>query len=260
MDDKSTNPDTGKLILSGVQSKLIAGMISGFIEVSVNQPLEFVKVQIQEAAQKQSHVNWNKIIHPKELYRGYPPRVLGIVPMRLAFWGGQSIANEHLHNYNLPLWFHYTCGGIVGGLCQTPIDTPIEVIKTHMMTNRHAKFLDIVKAGKFPGFRYNLARNIGFAIPVSISLSQKKDGEHTHNFLLGAVGGFIGSIMTQPIDYFKTYVQRHNSNKISHVAWELIKKHPMVLFSGWFPRALGGFCNMGIGSLIFIEVNRLLTN
>ena len=43
--------------------------------------------------------NYYKTTGITGIYSGYIPRILGIVPLRVVFWGSQEISNEYLKPY-----------------------------------------------------------------------------------------------------------------------------------------------------------------
>ena len=78
------------------------------------------------------------------------------------------------------------------------------------------------------------------------------------NFLKGAVGGFIASIITQPIDYIKTKKQRITLHQRSIT--DIIRSEYKFLMVGTMPRAILGFLNMGIGVSVYSFVAKVFKN
>lgn len=248
----------------------LAGSLSGICEVTFNNPIERVKVALQYAEQTGSRFSWREQLRLSNLYRGWAPRVMAAGPMRLLYWSTQSITNEYVgNNYYLPRSVHYAIGGMAGGLFQTLIDNPAEVVKTRLMTDttRTQTVGRIIKESNWrsivmPGIQYTACRNMFFCVPVSIALSYKRDNDPLYNFCLGGLGGFIGSLYTQPLDYIKTHhqtVDKHGNSMVEPIDWAKMRQRPQRLMKGWFPRAAAGLINMGIGGAIFIEIMRIMS-
>ena len=83
------------------------------------------------------------------------------------------------------------------------------------------KILESFKNLNFSGvITTHLFRNIGFAIIVNSTISMNRDSNYH-----AAIGGFVGSILTQPFDNLKTWYQSGNKKFPKH--WKL--KNYMVL-------------------------------
>ena len=72
------------------------------------------------------------------------------------------------------------------------------------------------------------------------------------HFLKGAIGGFIGSVITQPLDYIKTEQQRLVKNNRTII--DIIIKDYKFFMVGTMPRAILGFLNMGIGATVYTVI------
>ena len=177
---------------------------------------------MQENSQKYNNIKRYKIIKNiyknqglKGFYRGYVPRLFCIIPMRVLYWGVQNNSNIYLKkNFNLKNSERLILSGTIAGIMQTIIDNPIENIKIKMMTDNKISILSIIKKSKYPGFYITSLRNAGFAICVNVAINYKENINNSNTFLLGAFGGFIGSVLTQPLDYLKTEIQRKKEKKI----------------------------------------------
>ena len=73
--------------------------------------------------------------------------------------------------------------------------------------------------------------------------------DKTIDFLRAGTGAILASIITQPLDYFKTQVQ--SNRKVYDIK-------PKALFSGYATRASMAFINMSIGYSIFSTINNLI--
>ena len=66
------------------------------------------------------------------------------------------------------------------------------------------------------------------------------------------LGGLLGSVLTQPIDYVKTQQQRSNDKRsILTILRETSKDNYKKLYIGGFYRALLSICSMGIGFIAY---------
>lgn len=274
----------------------IAGGLSGLVEVCFTHPLDYFKTKIQELSiSDKKNANLKYVIKNTKglngFYIGILPRLIGIAPMRLIYWGTLETTNTYCKKMNLHGYQKSLTVGIVCGLAQTTIDNPIEIIKTQIMTGgkinmckkscstidaklcklktHHVKPCEVETSFisallSFRGFYATLARNIVFASCVNYSLNYQKNNNHFHNFIMCALGGFIGSVISQPFDTIKTELQRnHHGDNITNRE-RLIKlyissiKNPSLLWSGGFMRALLGFVNMGVGGLVFTNIKQLI--
>jgi hypothetical protein len=262
---------------------LISGAISGLVEVQTTHPIDVIKTKLQ-----QSTLNINQTI--KHIYKthgligfynGLIPRLIGIVPMRIVYWNSQYYSTKYYLTLNFSYQSSLILGGLSGGILQTIIDNPIETIKTRMINGSN-----LTTAIKLPyyGFGATLLRNSIFAVSMNYISNKYKVSTNKYfldlntivfdysiilNFFIGAIGGLIGSVITQPFDYIKTQLQSIDSyNKIEYKlkqkeilnkAYNNLIKNPSYLMKGWQPRAFLCFMNMGIGSVIFHTSNEYLT-
>ena len=94
-------------------------------------------------------------------------------------------------------------------------------------------------------------RNIGFAIVLNLFLHTGNDHrDKTIDFIRAGTGAVIASIITQPLDYFKTQVQ--SNKRVFNITLK-------ALFSGYITRASMAFINMSIGYSIFSTIYDLIT-
>jgi len=240
----------------------IAGSISGIVEVLVSHPIDRIKTEMQTLALTNSNSTIRsaiKNIHAVDgingFYSGIIPRVGGIIPMRLTYWGTMRTMNNVTQNQH-PL-IKYIVPGFATGCLQTVVDNPIEVLKVKLMTGAKTVKLNTL----YDGFSPCLGRNIIFAIPVGVCT--KMFGSD-HSFLAGATGGFIGSIISQPFDVIKTEMQRHSKNKIvksqKEIFMDIYKKNPINLWAGVTMRATLGCVNMGVGFFVLDHIYDFLHN
>jgi solute carrier family 25 2-oxodicarboxylate transporter 21 len=235
----------------------IAGGLSGISEVTLTHWMDNIKTRRQEAQLTNSQINWNKLTI-RDLYRGYIPRVAGIVPMRFVFWGAQSTANEYCQPLPISSSSKYLIAGGIAGATQSAIDNPIEVMKIKMMTSKsQIKFNEL---NLYRGFLPTLCRNVTFASVFNTVIHYREIHNHRDRFVTGAVGGFIASILSQPFDVVKTEIQRHGSNQTQTFSflYKLIKNNPKTLFSGGLTRCILNCSTMSIGFVSVIYIKELL--
>jgi len=241
---------------------LIYGAVSGIVESCFSHPIDFYKVKYQELVfnnRTQTKPNIISFMSSNiknngffSLYRGFVPKILSIIPTRTAFWGVQDICNRKLPITH-PIQ-KYTISGIIAGFCQTIVETPGEVFKIQMMSNKGLKS-NIIR-NSFNGFQWNAARNSAFCAAVCLSNNCYQSDNKIKKFMVNGTSAFMACIITQPLDFMKTKYQINDSNyKLSFI--KAIKDYKFKIFSGALPRSYTGFVNMGIGSIIF---NYLVNN
>jgi solute carrier family 25 2-oxodicarboxylate transporter 21 len=237
----------------------LSGSLSGVAEVTISHPLDRIKTRLQESALEHKNISLKNCIeqisNEKGFYKGFSPRIIGIMPMRFTYWGTLiSMNNITKHESNT---VKYILPGLVAGCVQSCIDNPIEVIKIKLMTNNNNNIINYNKL--YNGFSACLIRNILFAIPVGICTRLCL---FDNSFLAGATGGIIGSLISHPFDVMKTEIQRCNSKHTSYVeiVKDLYKYNPMKLWSGVSVRATLGCINMSIGFLAFDHINKICSN
>ena len=256
---------------------LTSGALSGLIEGLVTHPIDYTKIKLQENQLKNKYIVGNKIKYTVShtyrnygitgFYRGLGPKLGGVIPMRLFYWGVLNDINMKLRNENDSQTMKLNklvASGVITGSLQTFIENPIEVMKINMMTNYKVKtsevFKHILKTYPGAGFKVTLVRNIPFAICTNIGVFWNSNNSPYQQFLYGATGGFIGCIISQPFDYIKTDNQRHRNTKPLGFRdiIKIWKTDPKKLWTGGLARAILGFCTMGIGAVCFCQIyNRL---
>ena len=240
-------------------NRYISGGLSGIIEVLFTHPLDFLKTKKQEYVQKGIKENfYNSLMREKNLnlYRGVIPRVCGVAPMRLTFWGIQDNTTCVLKKRGITGYQNEIISGSTAGFFQTLLDNPIEILKIQQMTNQKIDLAEIIKNH---GFKPTMIRNVGFAICMTtIGIHNKTDNDFK-NFSICATAGAIGSILTQPFDYVKTKIQRTKKQlSIYQVMKDVIKDDPKKLYTGGLNRMLLGFVSMGVGFVAFDNFNKII--
>jgi len=245
-------------------NKFIAGGLSGITEVLMTHPIDYMKTKSQEYKQTgKSFNNFYKEIAPygiRSYYSGLIPRILGIIPMRLTFWGIQDNTKTLLENKHINSKYNFVLIAITGGTTQTLIDNQIEIIKIGQMTN--SPKTEIMKSLlKFRGFNTSLVRNIGFTSCLSYFCFTKiEDNDTIYNKLkYAAYGGALGSIITQPFDYVKTQKQRCNDERpMMKILIETYKESPKKLYTGGLYRMGLSLLTMSIGFTSYDSFKKIL--
>jgi len=240
--------------------KYISGILAGVAEVIITHPIDYYKTQKQYNAYNSNLINNFKI---RNMYNGFVPRLLGIVPMRLVFWCTQDFGEDIFENYK----YKYALAGGLAGFAQSLIDYPIEQFKIRNMIYKQP-FNVILKdfinnKSHTNGFMLTSSRNILFAIIFNHIAKTHTNSNNTiyQNFMIASSSGFIAGALTQPIDYFKTIVQSSKEKQISikdifndSLKTQKQNKFNMkyfVFFKGLWSRSSMTFLNMGIGFTIY---------
>lgn len=219
-------------------NRMKASLISGIMEVGVTHPLDYIKTILQSKTGSKNNDSFKTISLLKTPYKGITSKLAGTIPMRIIFWCSLDKFNS--------VGINPILSGFITSLIQTTIDYPIEQIKTQRMVNNR-RVLDSFKNINLKGAIIpHLFRNIGFAITVNYIINKNPDSNYH-----GAIGGFIGSILTQPLDNLKTWYQSGNILFPKH--WKL--KNYMV---GWNYRASVSLLSMNVGWVTYHKVKCLL--
>ena len=89
------------------------------------------------------------------------------------------------------------------------------------------------------GFLLTLLRNMGFTIVLTSCIHNNDD-----SMIRGAIGGFMGSILTHPLDSLKTWYQAGNKNY--PIQWNIND-----YYKGWYFRAGISLISMNIGWIVY---------
>ena len=218
-------------------NRINASIISGIIEVGATHPIDYLKTLLQK---NESKVNFSQVKeYMKTPYKGVGSRLVGVVPMRILFWN--SLDYFKSKNYTP------TMAGLYTSIIQTSIDYPIEQIKTQQMI-RNQKHLSIVECFKnikiMPSLITHLGRNAGFAIIMNQIIQQKPDSMY-----YGAIGGFLASLVSHPLDSLKTWYMTGNQKYPLH--WGL-----KDYMRGWHFRCSISLISMNIGWIIYYRLSQ----
>lgn len=226
-----------------IYNTFICASIAGIVEVITSHPFDVVKTKLQ---QNTFPKNRKGILDLKMYYRGFIPRILGVIPMRGVYWTSQHYYNLHLNGLEVfPEKSRYLISGVLAGATQTLVDSPVEYIKIMAINQSKANFFSSYRA-LYYGFWFNLYRNSIFAATVNFSIYYPEKYQPYYP----AIGGLVGSIVSQPLDYLKTHQQAGNIKGFRDFC-KNFKKHQKYIMRGTLPRATLGFINMGIGGTVF---------
>jgi hypothetical protein len=241
-------------------TKYKSGVLAGIVEVLVTHPIDNYKTLRQFNAYNGTFNKFNF----KTMYNGLFTRIYGIAPMRLIFWCTQDFGEKYFDKYS----YKYAMSGALAGSFQTVVDYPIEQIKIRRMIYKDSYsdiIKDLIKSNNISsGFGVTFLRNVGFATVFNHLLKTNSSNNNTStnssnnntstNFALAAGSGFVSSIVTQPIDYFKTIIQSNKGNNISvkNIFIDSMKDNNyLIFFRGGMSRASISFLSMGIGFSVY---------
>lgn len=178
-----------------------ATCIASSIEVLITHPLDYVRTTRQIS-------NKHYAFDIKHAYRGVVPRLVGVIPMRLAFWQTQYAALKATQS---PVF-----AGIAAGICQSAVEIPFEVWKTRQMEDSRQKNnknnnSSVVRSA-LRGAHYHVLRNAGFAVIVAAGHSINKqshddDDDKWRNIGVMSAAAIVGAVLTQPLDTLKSRAQ-----------------------------------------------------
>jgi hypothetical protein len=208
---------------------LNASIVSAITEVISTHPIDYVKTIMQNNSR---NLNYNEIKSLLQTpYKGVSSRLIGIVPMRVLFWNSL----EYFKNKG----FNPCYAAICTSLIQTTVDYPIEQIKTQKIINNCSIFQSFNNVKITHAVSTHLIRNIGFAVCFNSIIQKDPD-----SFYYGAVGGFVGSVITHPFDSLKTWYQ--SGNKIYPTPWRINN-----YMKGWNYRCGISLISMNVGWIIY---------
>ena len=236
----------------GDTKRYISGGLSGIIEVLLTHPVDYIKTQKQIYVQNKINTGFFNYLRRYSFYSGVIPRIAGVAPMRFVFWGVQDSSYNYTHN--IMGYSQFKSGliaGILGGAIQTIIDNPIEITKIKLMNREKIYLKDIFNQY---GFVPTFLRNIGFAICISSICFNKKDNSNLSKFFYSSGAGLLGSFLTHPLDYIKTYQQQNNCNNTYEIIIKTYKENPLHFYSGLMGRMVLSSLTMGVGFIAYENI------
>ena len=212
--------------MTSLENKIKSSIISSTIEVFATHPLDYAKTLLQNNTK-----NFTLQDYLKNPYKGVTSKLIGTVPMRILFWNSIIYCKEK--NINPIL------AGIYTGSIKSILDYPIEQIKIQKMIHNQSALNAFNQTNLTKGFVLTLLRNMGFTIVLTSCIHNNDD-----SMIRGAIGGFMGSILTHPLDSLKTWYQAGNKNY--PIQWKLND-----YYKGWYFRAGISLISMNIGWIVY---------
>ncbi|KAJ3994173.1 mitochondrial carrier domain-containing protein, partial [Lentinula boryana] len=251
-----------------------AGAIAGISEILTFYPLDVVKTRMQLSTEKsQGFVGTFKNIIKEEgagrLYRGLVPPLLLEAPKRAVkfaandFWGKTylGLSGEKKMNQQLSV-----LTGCSAGATESFVVVPFELVKIRLQdkNSTYAGPIDVVKQiikkegvlGMYNGMESTFWRHLwwnggyfGCIFQVRALLPEAKTPQGTlaNNFISGAVGGLVGTMLNTPFDVVKSRIQ--SAPKVPGVAPKYSWTYPSLaiiareegigaLYKGFIPKVL----------------------
>jgi len=240
-------------MISEYKKKFFTGSVSGLVEVTGTHWIDTIKTVKQQQwiiGNNMGILDTTKYIYNKggisSFYSGYGPRMIGIAPMRLTYWGVMMTMLDK--TTKMESVGRAIVVGTTTGFVQTAIDNPIEVIKTKFMSDQKFNMRDVMR-----GIVPCTIRNMLFAIPVVYGASNYSDTP----FLAGAIGGAVGGFISQPFDTIKTELQTESKSSMIKVS-SRYRKNIRGLWTGVVPRMSLSFATMGIGLMAYDTISSLI--
>jgi len=176
-----------------------AYIISSITEVIITQPFDVIKTLKQNGIKPEYTFS--------KLYAGFTPRLYGNIPSLSMFLFSQSYLDSKL---NMSKFHNKLLLPIIAGFAQTLIDNPIEVVKINQI-------MGIKNFNFSKGFIPHYFKNV--ILIGSVYYSKKYAEQNLHstysnfNGFIGAIGGFIGTYLSHPLDKIKTLQQSNKDYK-----------------------------------------------
>ena len=212
--------------MTTLENKIKSSIISSTIEVFATHPLDYAKTLLQNNTK-----NFTLQDYLKNPYKGVTNKLIGTVPMRILFWNSIIYCKEQ----NI----HPILAGIYIGSIKSILDYPLEQIKIQKMIHNQSALNAFNQKNLTKGFALTLLRNMGFTIVLTSCIRNNDD-----SMIHGAIGGFMGSILTHPLDSLKTWYQAGNKNY--PIQWSIND-----YYKGWYFRAGISLISMNIGWIVY---------
>lgn len=180
---------------AGLGSKILAALITGAAGICAAQPTDLVKIRLQaqakggEAKYSGSVDAYRKIIAEEGvlgLWTGLKPNIMRNAIINAAELATYDQVRTFILNRNLmndSIFMHFTCGGIAG-FAAVLIGSPVDVMKTRIMSAPPGKYSSIVDcftktlaegpASFYSGFSSNFTRIVSWNIVMFMALEQIK--------------------------------------------------------------------------------------
>lgn len=252
-----------------------AGAIAGVSEILTFYPLDVVKTRMQLETGKGKHgmVGTLTAIIREEgagrLYRGLVPPLLLEAPKRAVkfasndFWGKTYLQFSGHSKMTAELSVLTGCSA---GATESFVVVPFELVKIKLQdkTSTFAGPMDVVKQvikkegvlGLYAGMEATFWRHVWWnggyfgsihQVRAMLPKAETPQGQLFNNFLSGAVGGFVGTVLNTPFDVVKSRIQ--GASKVPGVVpkynWTypalltiMREEGPAALYKGFTPKVL----------------------
>ncbi|CAF1061332.1 unnamed protein product [Adineta steineri] len=265
-----------------------AGAIAGVTEVLTMYPLDVIKTRSQLSTGKNMGIiaSFNNIVQHEgvgRLYRGIIPPILMEAPKRATkfaandMWGQfyRKLFDVEKTNQSLSI-----LTGASAGAMESFVIVPFELVKIRLQDKKSAHLylgtMDCVKKivkqegalALYNGLEATMMRNItwnagyfGVIFRVKAHLPEKP--EILNNFIAGAIGGCVGTVLNTPFDVVKSRIQNSSrtSSSSSKYNWSIPSLFIVAreegfwaLYKGFVPKVL----RLGPGGGILLVVYNVL--
>jgi len=247
---------------------LIAGGASSFITITLYQPLDFLKTQIQEPKNGISKRSARSITQYTvqqysifRLWRGLTPSLFRAVPGGALYFHLLNLYKEKIPKHRQTVFVNGMCGAFARFAADLAV-FPFTLIKTRLESSRYTTMSMITVAqhvysmhglkGFYIGLLPTLARDLPFSGIYYMSYRKLKDifssdtnissNEHwlTSQASISVAAGLVASLITQPADVIKTYrqVAPTDYRNVYMTIKSIIKTDGLIGFTrGFFIRA-----------------------
>lgn len=230
----------------------VSGAVSGLFEVAITHPIDVMKTR------QQTGLGWpSRGEGFSTYYRGFIPRIAGVMPMRLVFWGVQGSVNAR-YKKNAHWWERSIVIGGAVGASQTLIDCPIENRKTYLITREKAESVDVNRRFwwdkiSYGGFMPNLYRNVSFCVVFfgAHQLAKDRGASDVEKLGVSMAGAGTACVVTQPLDCVKTYRQKARAGRNVSTVSIMRELGIRNLWSGLVGRSLTSCVGMGVGFWVY---------
>ncbi|KAI8812517.1 mitochondrial carrier domain-containing protein [Cladochytrium replicatum] len=273
-----------------VHLSLLSGAIAGVTEILAMYPLDVVKTRLQlqvtgsqnPDAYKSIFDAFSKIFRnegPRALYRGMLAPVMVEAPKRAIKFSANDFYKTTLLDMGVkdgPMMGVYT--GIGAGITEAYVVVSFELVKIRLQDRsskgQYANTMDAVRKiykaegpmAFFRGIEATIWRhavwNAGYfgcigSVRKVLPKADTPSGVLANNFIAGAIGGTIGTLLNTPFDVVKTRVQSTRAGSGSKYNWSLPgvalvarEEGVAALYKGFVPKVL----RLGPGGGILLVV------
>lgn len=244
-----------------------AGAIAGCTELLCLYPLDTIKTRMQLETGKGQHgiVGMMREIVAKEgasrLYRGIIPPLMLEAPKRAIKFAANSYwGNIFTSNGAQPMTQSLAIlTGCAAGATESFVVTPFELVKIRLQdkASTYTSPSDVIKKtvakegvlGLYNGMEATFWRHVSwnggyfgtiYTVRGVLPKAESKSGELFNNFVSGAIGGAVGTMINTPFDVVKSRIQMHSTGEWTFPALLRTAREEGVgaLYKGFAPKVL----------------------